>query len=296
MTSRPGMDVLPGADVAFADFAASRGGDAGIAEIDFGQIELGLGLLDGRSLDRELSEIAVDVALFCELVEHLLRALSIRMDNAELGRTLDQVCLRLEDRRKGLIEIWRHLAEIFAATGLRRQPQRDTGLVNLCKGFIDLRVGSRQRFLRPIVLLTAFSRGPEQLLCPTEVNLCQRQHRLALIESGDASMQKGYLVVEVLHGALQFPAPAPGFCFNTARLGFGRLQVSLGLCHPGAIIVSLDLDQQVARLDPLKIVHGHSPHVPFDLGAERRDVAANIGVVRNLPDCQANPTVPLSSK
>jgi hypothetical protein len=35
------------------------------------------------------------------------------------------------------------------------------------------------------------------------------------------------LVVEVLDGALQFPSPAPGFCFNTARLGFGRLQVRL---------------------------------------------------------------------
>jgi hypothetical protein len=34
----PGVDVLPGADVAFADFA-SRGGYAGIAQVDFGQID-----------------------------------------------------------------------------------------------------------------------------------------------------------------------------------------------------------------------------------------------------------------
>ena len=218
------------------------------------------------------------------------------MDNAELGRTLDQVCLRLEDRRKGLIEIWRHLTEIFAANGLRRQPQRGAGLVNLCQGFIDLRVGSRQRSLRPIILLTAFRRGPEQLLCPTEVDLCQCQHRLALIESGDASAQKGDLVVEVLHGALQFPAPASGFGFNTARLGFRRQQVRLGLRHPGPIIVILDLDQQLALLDPLKIVHGHPAHITFDLGAERRDVAANVSIVGNLPDRQANPAVPLSSE
>ena len=158
---RPGVDVLPGATVAFADLAASRGGYAGIAEIYFGQIEPGLGLLDGRSLGRELGEIAIDVALFGELVEHLLRALIERMDNAELGGALDEVCLRLEDRRKGLIEIWRHLAEIFAATGLRRQPQRDTGLVNFGQRLVDLCVRSRQHFLRPIVLLTALSRGPE---------------------------------------------------------------------------------------------------------------------------------------
>src|SRR5215813_4321482 len=144
--------------------------------------------LNGRSLGCELSEIAIDVAVFCELVEHLLRALSVRMDNTELGCALDQVGPRREDRRKGLIEVRRHLAEIFAAIGLRRQPQRGTGLVNFGQVFVDLCLGSRQRFLRPIVLLTALSRGPEQLLCPIEVNLGQRQRRLVLIESGDPSM------------------------------------------------------------------------------------------------------------
>jgi len=36
------VDVLPGADVAFAHFAASRGGYAGVVEIDFGQIAMQL--------------------------------------------------------------------------------------------------------------------------------------------------------------------------------------------------------------------------------------------------------------
>ena len=188
------------------------------------------------------------------------------------------------------------MTKIFAATWLRRQPQRDTGLVNLCQGFIDLRVGSRQRLLRPIVLLTALSRGPEQLLCPIEVNLCQRQPGFALFESGDASVQKSDLVVEVLHRALQFPAPASGFCFNTAGLGFGHLQVRLGLSHSGPIIVILDLDQQLAFFDALKIIHRDAAHVPFDLGAERRDVAANISIVCDLPNRQTNPAVPLSSE
>ena|ERR1700719_4019684 len=89
---------------------------------------------------------------------------------------------------------------------MRRQAQSGTGLVNFGQVLVDLCLGSRQRFLRPIVLLTAFSGGPEQLLCPIEVNLRQCQRRLIPIESGDASVQKGYLVVEILHGALQFPA------------------------------------------------------------------------------------------
>jgi hypothetical protein len=40
-------------------------------------LEFSLGLLDGRSLRRELGESAVDVALFFELVEHLLWALVV---------------------------------------------------------------------------------------------------------------------------------------------------------------------------------------------------------------------------
>ncbi len=80
-------------------------------------------------------ECAVDVALFFELLEHLLRALVVGMDDTKLSRTLNQVRLRLKNRRKGLIEIGRHLAEIFTAVGLRRQPQRGADLVDFGQGF-----------------------------------------------------------------------------------------------------------------------------------------------------------------
>jgi hypothetical protein len=36
--------------------------------------------------------------------------------------------------------------------------------------------------------------------------------------------------------------------------------------------------------------------IAFNLGAERRDVAPHISVVRDLPDRQADPTVPLDRK
>jgi hypothetical protein len=73
------LNVISRIDVPTRDDAVYLGDDVaitkiqfGLSEIAFGGFELGLGLLDGRSLGRELSEIAVDVALFCELVEHLL--------------------------------------------------------------------------------------------------------------------------------------------------------------------------------------------------------------------------------
>jgi hypothetical protein len=42
------------------------------------------------------------------------------MDNTELSRALNQVRLRFEDRGECLIEIARHITEIFALLGLRR--------------------------------------------------------------------------------------------------------------------------------------------------------------------------------
>jgi hypothetical protein len=44
------------------------------------------------------------------------------MHDAELSGTLNEPRLRLEDGRKGLIEIWRYLAKIAAPVMLGRQP------------------------------------------------------------------------------------------------------------------------------------------------------------------------------
>ena len=115
----------------------------GLGELAFGGFEPGLGLLDGRSLRLEASEGAIDVALFFELLEHLLRGLVVGMDDAKLSRTLNQVRLRREDGRKSLIQIGGDLAEIFAPIGLWGQTQRGPHPVNFGQRFGDLRGGGR---------------------------------------------------------------------------------------------------------------------------------------------------------
>jgi hypothetical protein len=65
------------------------------------------------------------------------------MDHTEPSRTLDQVRLRHEDGRKGLIEIRRDLVEIFAAIGLRWQPQGGANPVDFSQRFGDLCAGCR---------------------------------------------------------------------------------------------------------------------------------------------------------
>ena len=90
----------------------------GLVEIALGDLELGLGLLDVRRVRRQPVEGAIDVAFFFERLDHVTGPLVERMDDAELSRTLNHRRLRLEHRRKGLIDIGRNLAEI-SLVGLR---------------------------------------------------------------------------------------------------------------------------------------------------------------------------------
>jgi hypothetical protein len=66
--------------------------------------------------------------------------------------------------------------------------------------------------------------------------------------------------------------------------GLDAEKIRLGLRYSGPIIIILDLDQHLACFDALKIIHGDAAYIALDVRAQRRDVAANIGVIRDLPD------------
>ena len=113
------LDVVARIDVSARDDAIDLGDDVAVAEIELGLVEIalgdlevGLGLLDVRRVGRQPIESAIDVAFFYERLDHGAGPLVERMDDAELSRTLNHRRLRLEHRRKGLIEIGRNLAEI----------------------------------------------------------------------------------------------------------------------------------------------------------------------------------------
>jgi hypothetical protein len=80
--------------------------------------------------------------------------------------------------------------------------------------------------------------------------------------------------------------------FQILDRGFGAGELSPGLLQPGAVVVILDLDQQIAFLHLLKIINWGPVHITFDFGAEGCDVAAGISVVRSLTNANANPAVP----
>ena len=135
------LNVITRIDVSARDDAVDVCDDVTIAKVEFSQsevalggFEFGLGLLDGRRFRRQPIERAVDIALGIELFEvfeHLLRRLVVGKQNAQLSRGLNQLRLRLQDRRKGLVEIGRYLLEIRAVFRQSLQPQRDTDLVRV---------------------------------------------------------------------------------------------------------------------------------------------------------------------
>ena len=124
------------------------------------------------------------------------------MDDPELSRALDDARLRLENGRKGLIEIGRNLAEIFPV-GLRRQSQGSADLADIGKRRGNVRAGRQQGGLPPVVLRPWDIVRHHQFGGPIEVELSQREFGLVLVDIGNSGVQQGDLVVDVLEGVLQ---------------------------------------------------------------------------------------------
>ena len=259
----------------------------GLREIALRGFEFRLGLLDGRGIGRELGECGVDVAQFIELIEHRFRTLVERVHDAELGGTLNELRLRLEDGRKGLVEIGRHLAEIAAPVGLRRQPQRDADLVDFGQGLDEFRAGRRQLRLPLVVHLTRHIVPGDELPRPIEFDLRQHQCGLALVDSGDPRVQESDLAVDILHGALQVPALAHGLRFDRARRRDGCLQVRfrgvdrcllLGDRNPVRLLVQLG--EEVSLVHAVVVIHQNAGNLSRHAGRNKCHVPIHVCVVR----------------
>ena len=260
--------------------------ELGLVEIALGDLKLGLGLLDVRRVGRQPGEGGIDVAFFLERLDHVTGPLVERMDDAELSRTLNHRRLRLEHRRKGLIEIGRNLAEI-CFVGLRRQSQRGADLTDIGQRRDNVRAGRQQDRLPPVVLRPWGIVRHHQFGGPVEVNLSQRELGFALVDTGNLGAQQGDLVVDVLYGVLQRPAPAHGLRFDAAHFGPGHLQVCRRRIDSRLFDRDRDLkrllvqlDQKVAFAHPVVVVDENARDLAFDAGGDERDVTVDICVIR----------------
>ena len=138
----------------------------------------------------------------------------------------------------------------------------------------------------PVVLRSGDGRRRHQLLGPVEFGLCQLERGLALIESGNPGVQQSDLVVDVLHGVLQFPALAPGLCFDTAHRGLAASQVRLCGIDGRSFSGDCDLERLLVQFDEkISLARGccrrpEPAKLAADAGGHERDVTVHIGVVR----------------
>ncbi len=209
------------------------------------------------------------------------------MHDAQLRGALNKLRLRLENRRKAVVEIRRYLAEIAAVGRLRRQPQRDAGLVNLGQGLDELRASRRQLRLPRIVLLAGYIGPADERPRPIELKLRQRQRGLAFVDTGDPRMQQSDLVVDVLHRVLQVPAPAQCQCLDRAHRRGGGLQVRRRDVDRGLLFGDRDLvrlliqrGEEIAFVHTVVVIHQNAGNLACYAGCYKRHVPIDECVVR----------------
>jgi hypothetical protein len=209
------------------------------------------------------------------------------MDDAKLGRSLNEVRLCLQHRGKGLVEIGRYFGEIPGLLGLRRQPQRDADLVRIGKGLGHLSASDRHCGLPPVVLLLGGRRRRDQLLCSLEFKLGELERRPAHFDAGHPGAQQRYLIFHCLHGVLQVPAPAPGLGFDAPHRGVGRFEIGLcridgRLLHCNGVYERLlvELNKQIAFAHAVVVIDQNARNLTVDARRNERRMAVHEGIVR----------------
>ena len=208
------------------------------------------------------------------------------MHDAELRSTLNECRLGLEDGRKGLVEIGRHLAEI-ATVGLRWQPERNADLVNFGQRLDELRTSRRQLRLALVVHLARHIVPADELPCSIELKLRQHQCGLALVDRGDARVQQSDLAVDAFHGALQIPALAHRLRFDRARRRGGCLQVGFRGVHrrlllgeDNAVWLLVQRGDEIAFAHTIVVIDQNAGNLSWHAGRDKRYVSIDVCIVR----------------
>ena len=149
----------------------------------------------------------------------------------------------------------------------------------------------------PVVQLSGDIVRHHQLGGSIEVKLSQGELGLVLVDIGDPGMEQGDLVVDVLHGVLQRPAPAHGLRFDAAHVGLRYRQLCRRRidgrlfdrdCDLKGLLVQFD--QKVSLAHAVVVVDQNPRNLAFDAGGHEGDVTVDVCVIRrNRVERQLDP-------
>jgi len=71
------------------------------------------------------------------------------------------------------------------------------------------------------------------------------------------------------------------------------VDIGLRLSELGAVVVVNDIDDGIARVNPLKVLNVDGSDVSGNFGGEQCRISLQIGIVGGLQHSRANPPVPL---
>ena len=151
---------------------------------------------------------------------------------------------------------------------------------------LELRPVVRERGLGALFIV---DRLLDELTRPGEASGKQRllTHRLQIIARHIRLGPLDCRLRLIDHRRLQQPLLVDGL---DRRLGVGDIR--LGLLQLGAVIVVVDLHQQVAGFDLLEVAYGDVADIAWNLGGERSQIGVQVGVVRGLQDGRSHPPIP----
>ena len=120
----------------------------------------------------------------------------------------------------------------------------------------DVRARRQQARLPPVVFRPWGIVRHYQFRGAVEVDLSERELGFALVDTGNSCAQQRDLIVDLLHGVLERPAPAHGLRFDAAHLRLGDLQVGRRRVHSRLFDGDCDLKRLLVQLDE-KVAFAH---------------------------------------
>jgi hypothetical protein len=126
----------------------------------------------------------------------------------------------------------------------------------------------------------------EQSLRPNQVGLRSIEGRFFTSQRGDSSTEHGDLVIDLLDRRLELPPLAAGHAKSRSHLGFGSLEVGLGVIHGRLLDVhlylerlSIELDQQVSLPHAIVVIDINLADLAGDARCNKSHVAVDEGVI-----------------
>ena len=222
--------------------------------------------------------------MFIKLFDRLLRRhIPGRRKEAQRRDALDHLPQRLPDERVVLLQIGWRIERVFVVD---RQAKAGPRLLHDLLGAVHAAAGHIAFGGELVEVGLRHRPAPDERQVAGVVALCELQVRLLHLKLRDVRAERGKLVSHRFDGVLQIEPIAAGLRYRGMSLGLGGDHVRFCCMdrgfldrHLNLIGLLVELDQQIAFLHAIVVVHQHASNLPRDPRRHKRHMAVDISIV-----------------